>query len=164
MVHASISSLTRFATDIAATRRGWVQPMRPCLQYPSSYKNCVSCVVFPEPVSPTTTITECNRLVLELFCDHCHFTLVVPNDPHQFFTTSKGRKIFSLFFQSTGLCKGTGGGLSFHVCRKLRIAFNVAFALFSFLPWIVSKSLTCYEAAVSISPYSQLQHPRLLRP
>ena len=56
----SISSLTRFATDIAATRRGWVHPMRPCRQYPSSYKNWVSCVVFPEPVSPTTmTTTEC---------------------------------------------------------------------------------------------------------
>lgn len=35
----SISSETRLATLMAATRRGCVQPIVPYLQYPSSYKN-----------------------------------------------------------------------------------------------------------------------------
>ena len=49
------SSLTRLATDMAATRRGCVQPIMPYRPYPSSIKYCVSCVVFPLPVSPTIT-------------------------------------------------------------------------------------------------------------
>lgn len=36
-----ISSLTRLATDMAATRRGWVHPIIPDLPYPSSYKYCI---------------------------------------------------------------------------------------------------------------------------
>lgn len=48
------SSATRVATLIAATRRGCVQPtiFRPFS--PASTMYCVSCVVFPLPVSPTT--------------------------------------------------------------------------------------------------------------
>lgn len=72
----SISSDTLLATDIAATLRGWVQPIIPRLLYPSSCRywrhreggeichvTChsahtwVSWVVFPEPVSPTMMIT-----------------------------------------------------------------------------------------------------------
>ena len=50
----SISSATRLATDIAATRRGCVQThILPSLVYPASTTNCGICVVFPEPVSPT---------------------------------------------------------------------------------------------------------------
>jgi hypothetical protein len=48
------SSATRFATDIAATRRGCVHPIRPLSAYPDSARYCTICVVFPEPVSPTT--------------------------------------------------------------------------------------------------------------
>ena len=55
-----ISSATRAATDMAATRRGWVQPMHPSFAYPASARYCGICVVFPEPVSPTTTITWCS--------------------------------------------------------------------------------------------------------
>ena len=57
-----ISSLTRFATDIAATRRGCVQPIIPNVLYPSSCMYCVICVVFPDPVSPTTTTTLFSRI------------------------------------------------------------------------------------------------------
>lgn len=42
------------ATETAATRRGWVQPIFPRSANPSSAKYCVICVVFPDPVSPTT--------------------------------------------------------------------------------------------------------------
>jgi len=78
------SAATRAATLIAATRRGCVHPTRLAgteiklesassaaaataaeeeefflagLVNPSSCRNCVSCVVFPEPVSPTTIVT-----------------------------------------------------------------------------------------------------------
>jgi hypothetical protein len=47
-----ISSLTRFATDIAATLLGWVHPIMPYLLYPSSCRYWVSWVVLPLPVSP----------------------------------------------------------------------------------------------------------------
>ena len=56
------SSLTRLATDMAATRRGCVQPIMPYVAYPSSARYCVSCVVLPLPVSPTTTITLFSRI------------------------------------------------------------------------------------------------------
>jgi len=39
----SISSDTRLATDMAATRRGCVQPTMPYVVYPSSCMYCVSC-------------------------------------------------------------------------------------------------------------------------
>mmetsp|Transcript_18673 Transcript_18673/g.46478 ORF Transcript_18673/g.46478 Transcript_18673/m.46478 type:complete len:204 (-) Transcript_18673:596-1207(-) len=52
-----ISSLTRLATDMAATRRGCVHPMRPLDVYPLSARYCVIWVVLPEPVSPITTST-----------------------------------------------------------------------------------------------------------
>ncbi len=58
---------TRAATLIAATRLGWVQPtFFPSLQYPASYRYCGICVVFPEPVSPSTmriwwSSTACKR-------------------------------------------------------------------------------------------------------
>mmetsp|Transcript_85 Transcript_85/g.190 ORF Transcript_85/g.190 Transcript_85/m.190 type:complete len:439 (+) Transcript_85:1603-2919(+) len=51
------SSATRFATDMAATRRGCVHPMRPLDVYPLSARYCVICVVLPDPVSPITTNT-----------------------------------------------------------------------------------------------------------
>jgi len=49
------SSETLFATDIAATRLGCVHPTIPNVVYPASCMYCVICVVFPDPVSPTTT-------------------------------------------------------------------------------------------------------------
>lgn len=60
------SSATRFATDMAATRRGWVQPILPRTVNPASARYCVICVVLPLPVSPMTTsvwccITACAR-------------------------------------------------------------------------------------------------------
>ena len=51
------SSATRLATDMAATRRGCVQPILPRLVYPASARYCVICVVLPDPVSPITTRT-----------------------------------------------------------------------------------------------------------
>mmetsp|Transcript_752 Transcript_752/g.2446 ORF Transcript_752/g.2446 Transcript_752/m.2446 type:complete len:231 (-) Transcript_752:1225-1917(-) len=51
------SSATRFATDIAATRRGCVHPILPLEVYPLSARYCVICVVLPDPVSPMTTKT-----------------------------------------------------------------------------------------------------------
>lgn len=48
------SSDTLLATDMAATRRGCVQPIFPREVYPASARYCVIWVVFPEPVSPTT--------------------------------------------------------------------------------------------------------------
>ena len=49
-----ISSATLAATDMAATRRGWVQPIFfPPSQNPASYRYCGTCVVFPLPVSPS---------------------------------------------------------------------------------------------------------------
>ena len=57
-----ISSDTRFATDIAATRLGCVQPIMPNVEYPSSCMYWVICVVFPEPVSPTTTTMLFSRM------------------------------------------------------------------------------------------------------
>ena len=53
------SSATRRATDVAASLRGCVHPIRP--SDPSSLANSIAifgnCVVFPLPVSPTTTTT-----------------------------------------------------------------------------------------------------------
>ena len=46
------SAATRFAMEIAATRRGCVTAMDP---YPARYRNWGIWVVFPLPVSPTTT-------------------------------------------------------------------------------------------------------------
>ena len=60
----TISSLTRLATLIAATRRGWVQPINPYLPYPCSNRYCVNCVVLPDPVSPTTMTTVFSRITL----------------------------------------------------------------------------------------------------
>ena len=53
----SSSSDTRFDTLIAATRRGWVHAMslRPRLTPASSMSDGI-CVVFPLPVSPTSTM------------------------------------------------------------------------------------------------------------
>jgi hypothetical protein len=51
------SSATRLATDVAATRRGWVHPILPRSARPSSARYWVSWVVFPEPVSPMTMRT-----------------------------------------------------------------------------------------------------------
>lgn len=52
------SSATRFATLMAATRRGWVQPtFFPPSHHPASYRYCGSCVVLPLPVSPTMIST-----------------------------------------------------------------------------------------------------------
>jgi len=42
------------ATDIAATRRGWVQPIFPRTVNPLSDRYWVIWVVFPDPVSPIT--------------------------------------------------------------------------------------------------------------
>lgn len=39
---------------MAATRRGWVQPIFPLTARPSSAMYCVICVVLPLPVSPIT--------------------------------------------------------------------------------------------------------------
>lgn len=47
-----IYSQTLFATLIAATLLGWVQPILPLLWKPASYKYCVICVVLPLPVYP----------------------------------------------------------------------------------------------------------------
>ena len=51
------SSATRREMLIAATRRGWVQPMRPRRSSPASRHIFGSCVVLPEPVSPATMST-----------------------------------------------------------------------------------------------------------
>lgn len=48
------SSDTLFATDIAATLRGWVHPIFPLEVYPASARYWVIWVVFPDPVSPIT--------------------------------------------------------------------------------------------------------------
>ena len=42
---------------ISAYLLGCVQPTIPYLVYPSSCRYCVNCVVFPDPVSPTTITT-----------------------------------------------------------------------------------------------------------
>lgn len=56
----SISSATRLATDMAATRRGCVHAtMVPGAPHPVSNMNCGICVVFPEPVSPTRIVVWC---------------------------------------------------------------------------------------------------------
>ncbi len=51
------SVATRADTEVAATRRGWVQPMRKRSSGKDSRQNLGSWVVFPEPVSPETTMT-----------------------------------------------------------------------------------------------------------
>ena len=51
------SSATRLATLAAAMRRGWVQPIRPPSGPRASATILGSWVVFPDPVSLTTTIT-----------------------------------------------------------------------------------------------------------
>jgi hypothetical protein len=56
----SISVATRRATEVAAIRRGWVQPIRfPSPPRPRANTILGSCVVFPEPVSPQTITTGC---------------------------------------------------------------------------------------------------------
>ena len=56
-VHRLLLGREKF-TDMAATRRGWVQPIfLPSLVQPSSCRYCGSCVVLPEPVSPQTMTT-----------------------------------------------------------------------------------------------------------
>jgi hypothetical protein len=52
-----ISSETRFATLTAATLLGYVHPINPKFEYPSSWRYYVSYVVLPEPVSPTIIVT-----------------------------------------------------------------------------------------------------------
>ena len=52
-----ISSATRLEMLIAATRRGWVQPIRPRAPSPASRHILGNCVVFPDPVSPATMST-----------------------------------------------------------------------------------------------------------
>src|SRR5262249_6172473 len=54
------SSAMRVATLRAATRRGWVWPMR-CPRAPALISSRIlgSCVVLPEPVSPHTTMAWC---------------------------------------------------------------------------------------------------------
>lgn len=52
-----ISCETLVAVETAATRRGWVIPIKPGLSLPSkpnpaSYSICGTCVVLPDPVSP----------------------------------------------------------------------------------------------------------------
>mmetsp|Transcript_12085 Transcript_12085/g.50869 ORF Transcript_12085/g.50869 Transcript_12085/m.50869 type:complete len:242 (-) Transcript_12085:533-1258(-) len=58
------SSATRCATLIAAIRRGCVHTMDVSPPLPasiaSSSRNCGSCVVLPQPVSPLTTTTWCD--------------------------------------------------------------------------------------------------------
>ena len=49
-----VSSATRRATETAATRRGCVHATASPPARPASCAYCGSCVVFPEPVSPTT--------------------------------------------------------------------------------------------------------------
>jgi len=69
----SISSATRLDTDIAATRRGWVHAtMRLPRVTPVSTMNDGICVVFPEPVSPTSTIVWFLRIISKnsSFCSH----------------------------------------------------------------------------------------------
>src|SRR6478735_1093385 len=51
------SSATRRATELAATRRGWVQAMRPRSPRPAARHIFGICVVLPEPVSPASTST-----------------------------------------------------------------------------------------------------------
>ena len=54
----SSSSLTLLATDMAATLLGCVQAMPlPFCAYPASSRNCGICVVFPDPVYPTSMST-----------------------------------------------------------------------------------------------------------
>jgi hypothetical protein len=70
----SISSATRCATDMAATRRGCVQATIFAFSCGRSSKstNCGICVVFPDPVSPTKTrICDCwysSRNSLRCWC------------------------------------------------------------------------------------------------
>ena len=47
--------------EIAATRRGSVTPINRFLVNPASYKNCGTCVVFPDPVSPAIIKTSLFR-------------------------------------------------------------------------------------------------------
>ncbi len=51
------SSATRREIDSAATRRGWVQAMRPAVPRPAARQNFGICVVLPEPVSPARITT-----------------------------------------------------------------------------------------------------------
>ena len=51
------SSATRRETDRAATRRGWVQAIRPRMPRPAARHILGIWVVLPEPVSPASTTT-----------------------------------------------------------------------------------------------------------
>ena len=71
----SISSATRFATDIAATRLGCVHTtiLFSFVVYPASTRNWGICVVFPDPVSPTRT-SVCEAANWERKSDFCFHT------------------------------------------------------------------------------------------
>ena len=60
------SSATRRATEVAATRRGWVQAMRPLSPRPAARHIFGICVVLPEPVSPASTSTWCSRMAVTI--------------------------------------------------------------------------------------------------
>lgn len=69
----SISSATRRATDIAATRRGCVHAtILPCCFAPVSSINCGICVVLPDPVSPTRMVVWCSCTILMKSPLACH--------------------------------------------------------------------------------------------
>lgn len=57
-------------------------------------------------------------------------TLIVPNDSHEIFSTSKGREIFALLFESSCTGVGAGGLLSLEVRCEFRITF-IIFAFFT---------------------------------
>lgn len=66
-----LSADIRAATEIADTRRGWVQIMLQSAprkrDISSSKMNCGSCVVLPQPVSPETTNTCTNTSQILLY-------------------------------------------------------------------------------------------------
>eukprot|EP01139_Manchomonas_bermudensis_P013825 Amastigsp_a364174_5.p2 type:complete len:111 gc:universal Amastigsp_a364174_5:472-140(-) len=60
----SISSATRCATDMAATRRGCVHAtILPSAVKPAFTSSCGIWVVLPDPVSPTSTVIWLFRIV-----------------------------------------------------------------------------------------------------
>ena len=54
---SSISLLMCSASEMAASFLGWVQTINPFEAYPASYRYWTTCVLFPEPVSATSTHT-----------------------------------------------------------------------------------------------------------
>ena len=61
-VPVCISSATRRATERAAIRRGWVQPISPRCPRPASRQSCAAGSDLPEPVSPATISTWWSRM------------------------------------------------------------------------------------------------------